>query len=134
KEFPDSSRRLEAAIGEAAAHAKLRAWPRITELIQQPDGAFQQAAKQAGTNELIARGYLLLGEAQLEQKDYVGANATLQPLMTQKARPEINWRSAYLLCRLQLAEGQITNALLSMTNLIELAQLTSDAELQSETT
>jgi TolA-binding protein len=134
KEFPDSPRRLEAAIGEATAHAKLRAWSRITELIQQPNGAFQQAARQSRTNELIARGYLLLGEAQLEQKDYSGANATLQPLMAQKGRPEISWRSAYLQCRLQLAEGQVTNALLSMTNLIELAQLTGDAELQSETT
>jgi TolA-binding protein len=134
KEFPDSPRRLEAAVGEATAHAKLGAWSRITELIQQTNSAFQQAARQARTNELIARGYLLLGEAQLEQKDYAGASATLQPLMTQKARPEINWRFAYLQCRLQLAEGQVTNALLGMTNLIELAQLTGDAELQSETT
>jgi TolA-binding protein len=134
KQFPDSPRRLEAAIGEATAHAKLGEWSRITELIQQSDGAFQQAARQAGTNELIARGYLLLGEAQLEQKDYASASATLHPLMAQKAGAEINWRTAYLQCRLQLDEGQVTNALLSTTNLIELAQMTGDAELQAETT
>ena len=44
-DYPASARRLEASYGEAQARFKLQEWARVAELLQKPDGAFQQAAR-----------------------------------------------------------------------------------------
>ena len=56
--------RLEASVGEAAAWAKQGDWARVvTELLQNPNGAFRQAAQAKPDNEFFARGLMLLAEA-----------------------------------------------------------------------
>ena len=65
KEFPASPRRLESAIGEATARMKVGDWPGVIEVLQQPDGVFQNAARARGADELVSCGHLLLTEAEL---------------------------------------------------------------------
>ena len=76
--YPASTNRLQASVGEAAARAKLGEWARVVELLETPDGVFQKAVWAGGTNEWAARGYLLLSEAQLTQKNYPAAETALQ--------------------------------------------------------
>src|SRR6266446_2421901 len=121
KEFPASPRRLEAVLGEAAARSKLSEWPEVVELLKQPNGVFQSTARTNAGDQLVLRGYLLLSEAQLAQKDYAAAEATLQPLGKLLLNPARNWERQYLLCRIQLEEGRVDQALLSASNLVALA-------------
>ncbi|HWI57486.1 MAG TPA: tetratricopeptide repeat protein, partial [Bacillota bacterium] len=67
QDFPASSRRLEASIGQAAACSRLGEWPRVLELLQQPTGVFQTSIRTNASTELMVRGTLLLSEAQLVQ-------------------------------------------------------------------
>ncbi|HVM51163.1 MAG TPA: tetratricopeptide repeat protein [Candidatus Acidoferrum sp.] len=120
-EFPASTRRLEAAVGEASARMKLRDWPGAIQVLQRPDGAFQSATRAQGTNDLVARGYLLLAEACLAQKDYPAAKAALQPLATGKLAPATAWQRQYLACLLDDASGRKAQALEGTTNLLTLA-------------
>jgi TolA-binding protein len=120
-EFPASSRRLEAGIGEATARMRLGDLPGAIEVLQRPGGAFQSAVRAHATNDVVSSGYLLLSEAQLAQKDYSAAEGALQPLAELRLSPAMAWQRQYLLCRLQLARGQSEEALQGSTNLIMLA-------------
>ena len=42
--YPDSSLRAEAAVLEAKARFNLKQWPRVIELLQNPEGVFQKLA------------------------------------------------------------------------------------------
>jgi TolA-binding protein len=119
--FPASNKRLAAHVGQAIVFAELRDWPRVIETLQKPDSVFRQSVHTAATNEWVVEGYLVLGEAQLAQKDFAGAGATLQALAPLSLKPEAGWRRAYLQSRVCLAEGRADEALHSATNLIELA-------------
>jgi len=126
QEFPASPRGLEAVIGEASARAALAQadpaeWPRLIALLQATNGVFQTAARAAGDSELVAQGWLLLGEAQFATGDYRAAEATLQPLAGQLLKPELAWSWQYLLCRIQVADGRPEAALPGATNLMALA-------------
>ena len=120
-EFPGSSRRLDASIGEATARLKLRDWPGTIEVLERPDGVFQKAVRARVRNDMVASGYLLLAEAHLMQKDYTAAEAALQPLAELQLAPATAWQRRYLLCLLQLARGQAEEALKNTTNLLALA-------------
>src|SRR5204863_278591 len=71
--------------------------------------------------ELVPQGYLLLAEAQLAQKDYQGAEATLKPLGTLLLNPQLSWDWQYLMCRIQRAGGRSEEAFQGTINLISLA-------------
>jgi TolA-binding protein len=63
KDFPASSRCLEAALGEASAHAALARtepaqWQRVIGMLQQTNGFFQFAASTNASSDLVPRGYL----------------------------------------------------------------------------
>lgn len=129
-EFTNSTRRLEASFGEAQARFKLQEWPRVIELLQKPDGAFQEAARAGGNEELVARGQLLLAEAQFKKQDYRAAEATAGPVPTHAV--EIAWARQFLLCRLELATEREELALRDATNLLALAAATGQPRLQAE--
>ena len=130
--FPGSSNCLDAVIGEATARARLEQWPRVAGLLQRADGVFQQAARTNAPNDLIAGGYLLLGEAQLAQKNFGGVEAALQSLNGQTLNPKLGWQRQYLQCRLQLAQGAIEDALQSSTNLLALADASARPDFRAE--
>jgi TolA-binding protein len=137
KEFPASSRCLEAAIGEASARAALARtepseWRRVIELLQRTNGVFQAAVHTNAAHELVPRGCLLLSEAQLATKDYRAAEETLQPLAKRLLDPKTAWQWQYLLCRIQLADGRTNSALQSTTNLLALAAKAGQSNLQAD--
>ena len=118
RQYPASSRRLEAILGEAHARARLGDWPHVIDELRQPEAPFQQIARTNLANELVARGLLLLGEAQLAQEDYPGAKTTLLRLPMESLRPDLKWDWQYLLCRIELAGGHPEAALQASTNLL----------------
>jgi len=130
--FPLSTNCLSASVREAEARARLQQWPRVTELLQNADGIFQQAVKTNSTNDLAVTGYLIFGEAQLAQGDFVGAHAVLDWLARQNLKPHLTWRRSYLEARVQLAEGKVNEALQLTTNLIVQARTANDPVFQAE--
>ncbi|HLX97022.1 MAG TPA: tetratricopeptide repeat protein [Verrucomicrobiae bacterium] len=132
RDFPDSSRRLDAAVDEAAAHARLGQWPLVSAGLQAPDGVFQTEAEKIPADDRVVRGQLLLAEA-LFRQDKLGAAATVLNLLgAQKLAPELNWEQARLLCRVQLASGDTNAALATTTNLLRLADSTGQAGMRAE--
>jgi len=132
RDFSDSSRRLDAAVAEAAAHAKLGQWPQVSAGLQAPDGVFQTEAEQIPADDRVVRGRLLLAEALLRQDQINAADAVLNLLDAQKIAPELNWEQVRLRCRVQLAGGDTNAALASTTNLLRLADLTGQAGMRAE--
>jgi TolA-binding protein len=137
KDFPTSSRALEAGMGEASALAVLARnqpseWRRVVELLQQTNGVFQCAARTNAGNDHVVQGYLLLSEAQLATKDYHGAEETLQPLAKRLLGPKLAWQWQYLLLRIQLADGRTNAALQSTTNLLATAAAGGQTNLMAE--
>jgi TolA-binding protein len=132
REFPASARRLAAAVQEAAARGKLAQWPRVIELLQNPEGPFQLALKTNTNTETLAQGRLLLAEAGLAQKDFPTAEAALEPLATQKLRPELDWQRRYLLCRVELGTGRTNEALRASDELVKVAGQTGRQDLLAE--
>jgi TolA-binding protein len=130
-EFPDSSKRLEAGVEEATAFARLGDWQKVITLLQEPGGVFQQAVKATPTNEFVVQGALLLGEAQLAQKNFAGAEATLNLLTGQTLDRESGWRREYLRCRLLVVRGLFEEALANTTNLLMLAGASGSPEAQT---
>ena len=122
-DFPDSSRRLNASLGEAYARFKLGDWKRTAELISQPSSAFQQAAQKRTDDALFVRGLLLLGETYLGLKEYRAGEEVLDRLAERNLPAESDWQRLYLLARVQLADQRPDSALQTMTNL--LGQLTA---------
>src|SRR5439155_11460268 len=122
-DFPDSSRRLSASLGEACARFRLGDWKRTVELITQPTSAFQQAALKRTDDALYVRGLLLLGETYLALKEYRAGEEVMDRLAERNLPPESGWQRFYLLARLQQADQRPDSALQTMTNL--LGQLTT---------
>jgi len=137
KEFPDSARCLEAALGEASARAALAQatpaeWAGVIALLQPTNGVFQSAARTNAASDLVPRGCLLLSEAQLATRDYRAAEETLQPLAKRLMNPRLAWQWQYLLCRIQLADGRTNAALQTATNLLATAGQTGQTNLLAE--
>ena len=119
-DFPASSRRLEAAVGEAFAHFRLGDTRRTADLLRRPDGAFQPAAEKRLDDELTVRGLLLHGEASLILKEYAAGEEALKPLAGRALRPEVDWQRQYLLARLQAGGQRIDAGLATLTGLLAL--------------
>lgn len=132
RDYSGSSRRLDAAVAEAAAHAKLGQWPQVSAGLQAPDGVFQTEAGRIPADDRVVRGQLLLAEALLRQNQLNAAAAVLNLLDAQKIAPELNWEQVRLRCRVQLAGGDTNAALASTTNLLRLADLTGQAGMRAE--
>lgn len=131
-DFPASHFRLPAVLGEADARAKLNQWSRVVELLQQTNGFFQASIRNGVTNEHISRGFLLLTQAQLEQRDLLSASNTLQLLATRSLSPKLDWQRRYLQSRWQVAEGQLEPALQETAGLITAASSANDPQFLAE--
>ncbi len=116
--YPASSRRLEAAVGEAFAHSKLGDARGAADLLRRPDGAFQLAAQKRPDDELTVRGLLLHGEASLLLKEYTAGQEALKPLAGRPLRPELDWQRQYLLARLQAGGQQVDAGLATLGGLL----------------
>lgn len=131
-DFPASGRCLEASIRSATALAKVSEWRRVISLLEPTNSVFQVAALSSPTNDLVARGYLMLTEAHLANGAPAKADTVLQNLSKRHLDPELDWQRQYLRCRLLIAKGQTEAALQNTTNLIAAADASAQRHLQAE--
>ncbi len=117
--FPQSTRRLDAAVGEAYAQFRLGNAARTVELLGQPDGVFRQAGQARSGDELVVRGWLLLGEAALVSRQYGVGEEALTALDPKGLRPELAWQRLHLLARLQAAAQRWDAAQQSLSALVQ---------------
>ncbi len=126
KNFPGSSRQLEACYLEALAESKLDHWPRVIVLLQTPTGKFQVAAKTQPDSAFFVEGNLLLAEALWKENRFAEAEKVITQLDGRNLTPEAKWRQIFLLCRVQMAAGVAENALRTSTNLLAAARETGN--------
>ncbi len=117
REYHDSPRRLEGAVGEAAARAKLGEWATVVTLLQLPDSAFRQASAALAKNEWTTRGLLLLAEAQLAQNHFAETEAALKEISAELT-PELDWRRRHLLCHAKVGAGRTEEAEIESAGLL----------------
>ncbi len=129
--FPTSPHRLEAAVNEAAAVAKLGQWTNVVTLLKRSDGPFRLAAVQAQGGELVSRGYLWLAEAQLKLGDLPGAQVSLNRI-GDDLPAELTWQRRYLLCRTLVESGQLEEAVRESEALVQAARGAKSWELVSD--
>ncbi len=134
REFPDSERSLEAVVKEATARARLDDWQRVVDLLRETDGVFQKALKEKPGGDWTTAGSLLLAEGLLLEPaaDYPGARAALAPLANLSLNPEMEWQRQSLLCRVDVAEGNLADALAGATNLMAVAAKAGQRSLQAD--
>src|SRR5512143_1275322 len=117
REFPASSNRLQAAVREATANARLAEWARVVGALQPADSPFQLAAATNAAAELVIRGRLLLAEAHLAQTNVDAADAALRPLAAGALQPGFAWQRQFIQCRILLARGRLAEAWDASSNL-----------------
>ena len=132
QQFPTSARRTDAVFGEARALARLGDWPRVTALLGAADSAFQQAVRAQPASPLALDGWLLLAEAQVEQRQFPAAKATLELLAAPSLEPRRAWLRQFLLCRADLGESKMAAALAGASNLVSLATSATQRDLVAE--
>jgi TolA-binding protein len=118
---PDSVRAVESVLGEALARSRMGQNEQMIDLLTKSDGVFARAVRTRLPNSLVVRGLLLLGEAQLERRDFGAAEAALAPLAGQVLSAELEWQVQRLRCRILLAQDRAEEAWLASTNLPVLA-------------
>ena len=132
EQLPGSTNLFRATLREAEARARLSQWARVISLLQNPGGAFEQEIKAGTVSELAVAGYLILGEAQFAQRDFTGAQRSLEWLAPRELSPAAAWRRSHLQCRVQQAEGDLLAALASAEASVKLAHAAKDALFLSE--
>lgn len=133
-EFPNSTRQLEAAFGEALARFQLSQFARVIEVLQRPEGSFRKAAEVQPSNEIAVRGNLLLAEALLAQARFNEAQEFLRKMADKDLTPEFKWRRQYLLCRTLIRSQDLEQAGVAATNLVSLAAKSGRGEFVAEST
>lgn len=132
KSYTNSPLRLEASFGEAEARFKLRQFPQVEQLLNEPSGVFRTVARtRPPTDTLVVRGELLLAESLMEQRKTAQAGQLLTRVPDAGLPPRLRWLRQYLLCRAQFLAQQIAPALAGATNLIAIAATTADASLRA---
>ena len=124
--FPQSPLVLTSVVEAGTALARLENWPGVEQWLGRPNGVFALQAAQDDGNELVARGWLLLAQAQLAQDNFAGADATLKRVNPQRLPPALDWRRTDLKCRVDLGAGNLAGALAVTTNLLAIARQQKD--------
>ncbi len=132
RQFTNSGLLLESSYGEALARFKLRDYAKVTLLLQDPNGAFQQANKVRTSDRFSISGVLLLAEALFEQRQFASAADTVKLLAESPLRPdypEYDWDRQHLLCRIKIATQKLPEALVQSSNLVASAVTTGNRGL-----
>lgn len=116
-EFPQSPRRLEAAVLEARVRIELGQAALAAAQLEDPAGVFQSAAAADPDQPWAARGWLLLAETALELGNLPRAEAALAAMAARPLPPSREWERQLLLARVRLAAGRLPEALAHATNL-----------------
>ncbi len=118
--YPVSPLRLPAVVEAAAAHLQLGDWAQVNRLLAETNSMFQRAAQLDADNELVARGHLLLAQAEFTQKHFAAAAAILDRVNPAPLAPALNWQRLYLLAEVELGAGDWDAAWATATNLTRL--------------
>jgi len=110
-EVPKSDRFVEANISEAMAHARLKDWPKVVELLQPSTGAFQKFTSKDPSSSLSLQGRLILAEALLKQNLHASATRILNQLEELPLAEEDIWRHKILFSHALLAQNKNREAL-----------------------
>jgi outer membrane protein assembly factor BamD (BamD/ComL family) len=129
--FPESALRLSAAYGQAFSRFKLNDFTGTIALLQEPESPFQKAASADNSELTVVRGNLLLAEALFAQKQYRAAEQILTDLAQRGLSAEFEWRRQYLLTRIEMADHRAHEALLRVTNLVNIASSGTNVLLQA---
>ncbi|HUS36149.1 MAG TPA: tetratricopeptide repeat protein [Verrucomicrobiae bacterium] len=116
KSQTNSPLRLNASVAQAQSRFRRDDFGGVVELLAATNTAFQIAARDSTNTGQIARGYLMLAEAQLRRNDLAGAGAALQALAAKQLSPELAWERWQLLARLEFAGATPQLALPALTN------------------
>jgi TolA-binding protein len=131
REFPQSPKRLEAAVNEAASFAKLGNWTNVVDLLTRSNGPFRLAAQAGPGSEMVARGFLLQAEGQLELQDYPAAEVSLKKIAS-GLTGELEWQRQFLLCRTLVALKRADEAVEVSAGMITAAEKTLQIGLISD--
>jgi TolA-binding protein len=120
-EFTNSARVLDATVAEAAARSQLKQWPRVVELLSNPQGRFQALVTASPGLDSSVRGRFLLAEALVAQQQFEAAAGALDPLVSQPLDNRFAWQRDYLRAQIRLKQDLPEQALILATNLTTLA-------------
>ena len=130
--YPESQLVAMARYNEALAWSKLADWKQTIALLT----AGLDTPPPAGTTnvptELTVNTVLLLAEGHMVLGEFREAASVLLELLARPLSREQSWRVQYQLCRAQLAEGRIEQALQGTTNLIALAEAAAEPRLRAD--
>lgn len=134
RRYAASKLRIKAYVGEAASRMQLQDWAQVVALLGTPETEFARAIPGVATNDLVARGLLLLGQAQMARTNHVGAEAAVAPLSGRKFGGAVDWRAEHLRYEAQIANGRLPEALITSSNLMALATAVTEdrANLMAE--
>ncbi len=130
--FPASTLRLKAAVEAAAAWEKTSDWENIVLLLGEAGGAFQRAMQTNAGNEMMVNGRLVLARAELAQKDFSVAIATLSALDAVTLSANQKWKQNSLLFSAKMATGETAAAMTLTTNLLALARSETNLDWQAD--
>ena len=121
RSFPDAPARLEAAYEEAVAHARMNQWGEVIGLLQPTNGVFHLTAAENAQSDFATMGALLLGEAFFAQTNYSAAEKVARGIETNGIKLDFRWQRQFLMCQIELADGQTQAALKDSTNLLDVS-------------
>ena len=116
REFPDSSRRLEAIISSAFIAAQREDWPRVVSLLRPANGVFQARLGAGAEGDLLQEGCLLLSGALLKQKDPRSAKLLLDVLPRAMTKGRAR-RKELLSLRVIMESGNFSEAMQKLNEL-----------------
>jgi TolA-binding protein len=129
----NSPLRLNASVAQAQARFRREDFGGVVELLGGTNTAFQIAAKDSTNVTQVARGYLMLAEAQLRRNDFAAAGAALQALAGKQLPPELAWERWQLLGRVEFAGATPQLALPALTNAVVQAKAAGKPLLLAQT-
>ena len=132
--YPESTRALEAALGQAEAYYQLDELKQLIATLEPADGPFQKSANATPTAGLVITGRLLLANAYFELKELGAARLLLENLPDEGLSPERFWQKYHLLASVYLAEKSFDRALSGATNLVQLAKGIADPVFTARST
>ena len=109
--YPKSSRLIDAMVGGAQAHARLRNWPQVVEILQPADGVFQKFIKSQPNDRLAIAGRLVLAEALHGSQQSEDALSELMSMQADMLTEEQDRLRRHLQVRIEAGAGRLKEAL-----------------------
>jgi TolA-binding protein len=119
RDWPESARRLDAVVGQASALQRAGRAGEAFGLLADPEGVFLRQVAAGAGGEVVARGYLLLGEAALAGGQAGAGEALLSAWQPESMPSALGWQRDYLVTRLQAGSGRWEAAAETVLGLVD---------------